>query len=471
MDLSALFPEYDQFSQLDFKNLLDINMLSNESEDTPFGPITQQQAQQNPWTPVAIPSEQPITKEDVYISPVQAKDWVETLATNTIDPQPTASSEKQETVKNWWETLPPVNFSGSDLSTELYSLGMNIAAPKGSEGRTLGIVASAGSALLGAGRDFMSGFAMQKANNRAKDFYRQKLKDVNYTADDQFRDYNYLGATNTFEFGGTQFTTREDNKTYLNSPVFENLTIPTFEEGGGPGDPPTKKPNPDYEAQLKLKQEWDKAYINTDKYTKKLTGEELKNYVNKSPDSFKVGNSLFMPAELYVDPNIPGHFIAKYPDPMKEIEEQPTPEPVKTNTPATWNLATVIELKKADGSTEQVYVPKGGKYPTKGYSYEKFVEEMGPIGDYNKIPEGRNYNVGINNTVPGITFPNDYGSQSSFYKVAYEERQKELQKLQQQKPQMEYGGYKSGDIIEFEYGGQKMTGTFDRVENGKLFLK
>ena len=98
--------------------------------------------------------------------------------------------------------FPAINLAGSDLNSELYSLGMNIGKPAGMRGKGLGIAASAGAALLGATGDIMSGYGYQVASERNRKWYQDQMKKQQYTADDQYRDTNTVGGLPTGRFGG-----------------------------------------------------------------------------------------------------------------------------------------------------------------------------------------------------------------------------------------------------------------------------
>lgn len=110
----------------------------------------------------------------------------------------TFKTEEEKTPNNGFK-MPAINFAGSDLSTELYSLGMNIGKAPGTKGRTAGIVGSAGAALLGGARDVLGGLAFQKASQRSKDYIAQQMAKQKYTADDQYLDNNTVGG---FRYGG-----------------------------------------------------------------------------------------------------------------------------------------------------------------------------------------------------------------------------------------------------------------------------
>jgi hypothetical protein len=98
--------------------------------------------------------------------------------------------------------FPAINLAGSDLNSELYSLGMNIGKPAGMRGKGLGIAASAGAALLGATGDIMSGYGYQVASERNRKWYQDQMKKQQYAADDQYRDTNTVGGFPTYRFGG-----------------------------------------------------------------------------------------------------------------------------------------------------------------------------------------------------------------------------------------------------------------------------
>ncbi len=91
------------------------------------------------------------------------------------------------------------------------------------------------------------------------------------------------------------------------------------------------------------------------------------------------------------------------------------------------NKTSVINLTKGDGTTQQVYVPYGSTYPKEGYSYDKFVEEMGPIQPFNQIPKGKTYDIkGTSFVYLDNPFPNEYGVNSPHYSEEYKNRLKAL---------------------------------------------
>jgi hypothetical protein len=110
--------------------------------------------------------------------------------------------------------LPYIFPGGSNLETELYTLGRALGAPKGSKGRGATIAGAAGAATLGAARDFMSGFAYENQNKQVMDWYNQQRNRDRFQSNPQTRNTNNTGGiplnrdggvfnTNYFEEGGS----------------------------------------------------------------------------------------------------------------------------------------------------------------------------------------------------------------------------------------------------------------------------
>jgi len=77
-----------------------------------------------------------------------------------------------------------LNPYGSDLETELYTLGQsagNIANGQGSTGNTLSLIGSAGAALFGGTRSALSGFSNSKANNRYWQWMQERRRRQQYS--------------------------------------------------------------------------------------------------------------------------------------------------------------------------------------------------------------------------------------------------------------------------------------------------
>lgn len=93
------------------------------------------------------------------------------------------------------QMMPFFNPYGSNVQTDLYSLGSFLGTPKGTQGRGLGVASSAIALGLGAGRTLMSGYANSKATARAQEEAREKMAQRGFTQQMQYGNTNYLGGT------------------------------------------------------------------------------------------------------------------------------------------------------------------------------------------------------------------------------------------------------------------------------------
>lgn len=89
--------------------------------------------------------------------------------------------------------LPFMNPYGTDIGTELYSLGKFIGTDKGTKGRGLGIASSAISAGLGGARALLSGLAAQKQTEFTADEIRRQMALKNYTPQTMYLNQNNRG--------------------------------------------------------------------------------------------------------------------------------------------------------------------------------------------------------------------------------------------------------------------------------------
>jgi hypothetical protein len=87
-----------------------------------------------------------------------------------------------------------MNPYGSNIETELYSLGKFIGTEKGTEGRGLGIASSAVSAGLGGARTLLSGLAQQKQTEKTTEEIRRQLALKKYTQQQQYLNQNSRGG-------------------------------------------------------------------------------------------------------------------------------------------------------------------------------------------------------------------------------------------------------------------------------------
>jgi len=106
--------------------------------------------------------------------------------------------------------FPMINPGGSDLSTEIYSLGRALGSPKGTPGRGMNIVGAGGAAALDIARNLASGIGFSKRNQYVMDWYKKKQQERNYVPDSQSEDQNSTGG---MKLGGTMNMFAEDGMT------------------------------------------------------------------------------------------------------------------------------------------------------------------------------------------------------------------------------------------------------------------
>ena len=110
------------------------------------------------------------------------------------------SQGNQQAGRAWWDR--PWNFAGSDLSTELYMMGMGIGSKPGTRGRGAAIIGGGGAALFDIARNVASGIGYQKRNQYVNDYYDQQQRRVQYSPVSQAENENYLGGIPTGQMGG-----------------------------------------------------------------------------------------------------------------------------------------------------------------------------------------------------------------------------------------------------------------------------
>jgi len=118
--------------------------------------------------------------------------------------------QRQRPQANPWDinNIPLIYPGGTDLSTELYSLGRGLGMEKGTKGRGAMIAGGAGAAILGGTRDVLSGLGYEKQQNLVRDWYRARQQDNTYTPVSQTRNTNNTGGFD-FKYGG-EFKSYED---------------------------------------------------------------------------------------------------------------------------------------------------------------------------------------------------------------------------------------------------------------------
>jgi hypothetical protein len=112
---------------------------------------------------------------------------------------------------NPWDinNIPLIYPGGTDLSTELYSLGRGLGMEKGTKGRGAMIAGGAGAAILGGTRDVLSGLGYEKQQNLVRDWYRARQQDNTYNSISQTGNTNTVGGIPIKKYGG-EFKSYED---------------------------------------------------------------------------------------------------------------------------------------------------------------------------------------------------------------------------------------------------------------------
>jgi len=112
--------------------------------------------------------------------------------------------------------VPYIFPGGSDLNTELYTLGRAIGAKDGQKGKLATGIFAGGAAALDMARNIASGVGYEKMNQYVDDWYRKNKNKVDYTPESQTRNENNQGKeggifhTNYFEMGGEQPVQQEE---------------------------------------------------------------------------------------------------------------------------------------------------------------------------------------------------------------------------------------------------------------------
>lgn len=94
----------------------------------------------------------------------------------------------QQNQQALFNQLGYLNPYGTDLETELYTLGRgigNATSGQGGTANTLGIIGSAGSALLGGARSALSGYSNTIANNRYWQWMQNRRRQQRYSVNSQ----------------------------------------------------------------------------------------------------------------------------------------------------------------------------------------------------------------------------------------------------------------------------------------------
>lgn len=111
----------------------------------------------------------------------------------------------EEDWQNRTAGFPFIFAGGSDLSTELYSLGRAIGAPAGSRGRMMTGISSAGAAAFDIARNIAGGIGFEKRNQYVRDWYANQQRQNSFTPNPQYRNTNTVGGITYGQEGGELF--------------------------------------------------------------------------------------------------------------------------------------------------------------------------------------------------------------------------------------------------------------------------
>ena len=162
--------------------------------------------------------------QDGTLTPLNSEDWKKGLLPTN------AEGEGEGMPKADMFRFPMINPGGSDLSTEIYSLGRALGAEKGTPGRGMNIVGAGGAAALDIARNLASGIGFSKRNQYVTDWYKKKQQERNYVPDSQSEDQNSTGG---FKLGGTMNMFAEDGMTMTQEQMQPQQPQEQMPEGQG----------------------------------------------------------------------------------------------------------------------------------------------------------------------------------------------------------------------------------------------
>lgn len=311
--------------------------------------------------------------------------------------------------------LPLMNFAGSDLTTELFALGANIGAPRGTQGRGLGIISTAGAAGLGIARGIASGIGYQRRNQYVDQYNNDLMNDQRYTPNPQYNASNYLGGTPTGEYGGL------------------------FMQQGGFIDGGPDKSEMD---RLRM-QDMEASRING--ATLGLEGTVLVTDPQElALFESQLGASLAN-KRLWVTPDRSGSYVVdvNYGNGPTTSSTPPPPMNTNANTPISGTQRFVISAQGANtvgGKQGALYIPY------------KSREELDQL----------------NRQFRNIKSYEDYRN-SELYKIYGDAPLKNPGGMAFEKGG-EYNGKKIGDKVTFKHGGKMYSGTIKKIENGQIYI-
>lgn len=413
--------------------------------------------------------------------------------------------------------MPYINPGGSSYSSRLYLAGKGFANKDNKGLGTLQGIAGLASAGIGMAGDFLSGFASKKRENYIEDWERkQRLPDRNYVAAPQYRDSNYTNEMDFQDGGIFDPVRRQERKNerkaspgmklfpdkYGDENYFENVSEgESTVQNVGYTDPgffgSMKKA-------MELNKETRDEGLDRDKvrllafHNRKPTERTNFKDGGKTPEgkngdvkkSWRDGKKL----AVYMDGKF-HHFGEKGAPDYRSHKDK--------DRKKAWYDRHAKALKGDDPRAKafRIYAKKtwedGGEmsYEDGGdYGYEDGGMPM-PQEQQQQTPQGQGQQMmamvsqALQQGAEPQQIVQTLVQQGVPQQQAVQMVQQVVQAMQQQgQPQMEYGGLfgkplnempqgnellgkKPGDPITFKYGGKKYSGTVDKIENGKLFLR
>lgn len=343
-----------------------------------------------------------------------------------------------------WYKAPPINFAGSDLSSELYMLGHAIGSKPGTRGRAATMIGAGGAALFDIARNVASGIGYQKRNQYVNDFYNQQQRRRQYNPVSQTANENGTGNLPFNQMGGTlevnprgQWDGKGNYRIPSNDITMQGVDFPVLAMPNV-GSPTVMQPGQDY------------TFPNAD-------------YVDEYP-MHQVGGTQTTTNPEVIVPNSP------QPNPAWDATlEWLNSNPYKVNDKDTLNIDSMELLKTSSYPKYEnkiVYIPKAGYFNE---------EDAKPV----QMPEGyKGLPVYLVNGKP-VVFDREFNKE--FFQL-YQDPEGKTREMypvygrgvSYRTQQFQYGGTLNGknpgDDIEFEYNGEIVKGTIKKIENGKLYI-
>lgn len=271
---------------------------------------------------------------------------------NTLD-----QSGQQNQQGNIWGNLPPINFAGSDLSSELYMLGNAIGSQPGTRGRGATMVAAGGAALFDIARNVAAGIGYQKRNQYVNDYYNKQQRKRQYNPVSKTSNDNYSEGIPTHQDGGTfqqgqdgpvvssrgMWDGKGDYRIPSNNITMEGVDFPVMATPNV-GDPIMMQPGQNYTFPGASYVDETPAYQDggtaSSKYEEQLKAykENLKGFnspyntrqlvdKNSNPDLYGPNPNGLLPKAVYQSSVSPSAYFFEFNEPTATTSQSQTPQP------------------------------------------------------------------------------------------------------------------------------------------------